>query len=54
MDHKDSVSSRKFVIALVLGSLLCLTACDGDDGAPGPPGPPAGVDIANATEINAV
>ena len=54
MDHKDSMNSRKLVIALVFGSLLCLTACDGDDGAPGPPGPPAGVDIANATEINAV
>ncbi len=30
-----------------------MAGCDGDDGEPGPPGPPAGVDIANAAELNA-
>ena len=53
MSYKDSSNFRIFVPVLVLGSLLGLAACDGDNGAPGPPGPPAGVDIANATEINA-
>ena len=40
------------ISALTLG----LTACggsDGNDGAPGQPAPPPGVDISNATEINA-
>jgi OmcA/MtrC family decaheme c-type cytochrome len=53
MRNIESLSFRKHHPALVLGALFCLTACDGDDGAPGPPGPPAGVDIANAAEINA-
>jgi len=39
--------------ALPLGLTACLGGDDGNDGAPGQPAPPLGVDIANATEINA-
>ena len=37
-----------------LMAVLILTGCEGSDGADGAPGLPAGVDIANAAEINAV
>jgi OmcA/MtrC family decaheme c-type cytochrome len=47
--------TRKLFAVIVSVGLLSLAGCDdGDDGQPGPPGPPAGVDIANATEVNAV
>lgn len=49
-----SSRSRKIEIAAALATVLILTGCDGDDGATGQPGPPAGVDIANATEIEAI
>jgi OmcA/MtrC family decaheme c-type cytochrome len=45
---------RRILLPLVLASVLGLVACEGDDGAPGAPGAPAGVDIANANQINAV
>ena len=37
-----------------LTAALILAGCEGSDGADGEPGLPAGVDIANAAEINAV
>jgi OmcA/MtrC family decaheme c-type cytochrome len=54
MSFRNLLSRRILFLILILGCLPILTSCDGDDGAPGAPGAPAGVDIANATEINAV
>ncbi len=41
------------IAALTVGLTACLDGDDGNDGAPGQPAPPPGVDIGNATEINA-
>lgn len=53
-EYSDKLNTRERIVGLMIVCLAILSGCDGDTGPPGLPGPPAGVDIANAAEINAV
>ncbi len=56
MKKAMSALLQRLGFLIFAASSIGLTACggsDGNDGAPGEPAPPPGVDIGNATEINA-